>query len=264
MTLSPVVSDLVSLDRRGSRLSWDDYFMSLALLSAKRSKDPQTQVGACIVSEDKKIVGIGYNGFPHLGPISNDDCLPWGREGKSVNSKYPYVCHAEMNAVMNKNQQDIRNCTIYTTLFPCNECAKILIQSGIKEVVFLSDSKASQPSMIASRKMLDAVGVMCRQHVVSGITVPLVGDGFSMHCSYVVMMSTCTVKCGITPSTTETLPTKSKRFPHFHEESSHRGVQRDQHLVRIRDHPLQSQQVQQGCFWPPVSCINSSLFSSQD
>ena len=158
--------------------------MSLALLSAKRSKDPQTQVGACIVSRDKKIVGIGYNGFPHLGPISNDDCLPWGRGGdKGINSKYPFVCHAEMNAVMNKNQQDISGCTIYTTLFPCNECAKILIQSGISQVVYMSDSKAGQPSMVASRKMFAAVGILTREHQVSGIVVPLVCEGFSPHCS---------------------------------------------------------------------------------
>ena len=158
-----------------NRLSWDDYFMSLALLSAKRSKDPQTQLGACIVSPSKKIVGIGYNGFPHLGPVSNDECLPWGRnEGRGgINSKYPFVCHAEMNAVMNKNQQDISGCSVYTTLFPCHECAKILIQSGIKEVVYLSDSKASQPSMMASRKMLDLVGVGMREHTVGRVEVPL-------------------------------------------------------------------------------------------
>jgi dCMP deaminase len=170
-----------------TRLSWDDYFMSLALLSAKRSKDPQTQVGACIVSPDKKIVGIGYNGFPHLGPVSNDDCLPWGKEAgpDSVESKYPFVCHAEMNAVMNKNQQDITGCSIFTTLFPCNECAKILIQSGIKEVVFLSDSKAGQTSMRVSRKMLQATRVVVREHIPtrSPLVVPLSGDNYSNQCS---------------------------------------------------------------------------------
>lgn len=155
------------------RLSWDDYFMCLALLSAQRSKDPQTQVGACIVSRDKKIVGIGYNGFPHLGNVNNDECLPWGREGSGVNTKYPFVCHAEMNAVMNKNQQDVSNCSIYTTLFPCHECAKILIQSGIREVVYLSDSKASQPSMQASRAMLSQVGITLRQHLVDPVEIPL-------------------------------------------------------------------------------------------
>ena len=157
----------------GDRLSWDDYFMSLALLSAKRSKDPQTQVGACIVSPSKKIVGIGYNGFPHLGSVNNDECLPWSRKGTGVNTKYPFVCHAEMNAVMNKNQQDVSNCTVFTTLFPCHECAKILIQSGIKEVVYLSDTKASQPSMQASRAMLTHVGVKLRQHVVEPFEIPL-------------------------------------------------------------------------------------------
>ena len=158
------------------RLSWDDYFMALALLSAKRSKDPHTQVGACIVSSGRKIVGIGYNGFPHMGPVNNDECLPWGRDGgpSNIGSKYPFVCHAEMNAVMNKNQQDIGGCIMYTTLFPCHECAKILIQSGIREVVYLSDSKADQPTMMASRAMLDAVGVVMREHVVDPIRVPLV------------------------------------------------------------------------------------------
>lgn len=152
--------------------------MSLALLSAKRSKDPQTQVGACIVSASKKIVGIGYNGFPHLGPISNDDCLPWGKDPglRVTDTKYPFVCHAEMNAVMNKNQQDISGCSIYTTLFPCNECAKILIQSGIHEVVYLSDSKSAQVSMRASRKMFAAVGIKTRQHVLAcdQLDIPLI------------------------------------------------------------------------------------------
>ena len=151
--------------------------MSLALLSAKRSKDPQTQVGACIVAPDKKIVGIGYNGFPYLGPVNNDECLPWGRDGHGVGSKYPFVCHAEMNAVMNKNQQDISQCVVYTTLFPCHECAKILIQSQISQVVYLSDSKAAQPSMIASRKMLKAVGITLRQHCIDELEIPLTIDG---------------------------------------------------------------------------------------
>jgi len=164
------------------RLSWDDYFMCLALLSAKRSKDPQTQVGACIVTADKKIVGIGYNGFPHLGPVNNDECLPWGREGSGVETKYPFVCHAEMNAVMNKNQQDVNQCSIYTTLFPCHECAKILIQSGIEEVVYLSDSKASQPSMQASRAMLSQVGVVLRQHAVNETQIRLSHDDMCLDC----------------------------------------------------------------------------------
>ena len=159
-----------------TRLAYDDYFMSLALLSAKRSKDPQTQVGACIVSPDRRIVGIGYNGFPALGPVDNDSCLPWSRDGSGVESKYPFVCHAEMNAVMNKNQQDLKGCVVYTTLFPCHECAKILIQSGITQVVYLSDSKASYPSMAASRAMLSQVGVQLRQHSVERIDIPLCFD----------------------------------------------------------------------------------------
>jgi dCMP deaminase len=164
------------MTQQPDRLGWDDYFMCLALLSAKRSKDPQTQVGACIVSPEKKIVGIGYNGFPHLGPVNNDECLPWNRDGSGVETKYPFVCHAEMNAVMNKNQQDLSKCVVFTTLFPCHECAKILIQSGIGEVVYLSDSKASQPSMQASRAMLTRVGIALRQHTVDTVNVPLFFD----------------------------------------------------------------------------------------
>lgn len=158
--------------------------MSLALLSAKRSKDPQTQVGACIVSLDNKIVGIGYNGFPHLGPVNNDECLPWGRNSHGIDSKYPFVCHAEMNAVMNKNQQDISNCIVYTTLFPCHECAKILIQSRVAQVVYLSDSKAIQPSMVASRKMMSAVGIELRHHEVNHMVVPLTIDGIGCSSDY--------------------------------------------------------------------------------
>jgi dCMP deaminase len=155
------------------RLGHDDYFMCLALLSAKRSKDPQTQVGSCIISPDNRIVGIGYNGFPALGPVDNDSCLPWNRDGAGVATKYPFVCHAEMNAVMNKNQQDLKGCTVYTTLFPCSECSKIIIQSGISQVVYLSDSKAEYPSMAASRAMLEHVGVVLRQHTVDRVDIPL-------------------------------------------------------------------------------------------
>ena len=104
---------------------------------------------------------------------NNDECLPWGREGSGISTKYPFVCHAEMNAIMNKNQQDVNGCSIYTTLFPCHECAKILIQSGIKKVVYLSDSKANQPSMQASRAMLTQVGIELRQHVVNEIEIAL-------------------------------------------------------------------------------------------
>ena len=120
---------------RTSTLSWDDYFMSIAFLSAMRSKDPSTQVGACIVNNENKIVGIGYNGFPRG---CDDDKLPWSRIGNtSLDTKYPYVCHAEMNAILNKNEANITGSRMYVALFPCNECAKLIIQSGIKEIIYL-------------------------------------------------------------------------------------------------------------------------------
>ena len=144
-------------------MSWDDYFMSVAFLSSMRSKDPSTQVGACIVSPDKRIVGIGYNGFPRG---CSDDELPWAREAVSeLDTKYPYVCHAEMNAILNKNSADVKGCTIYVGLFPCNECAKMVIQSGIAEVVYLSDKYKNSNSMRASRKMLTMSRVLLRQHI---------------------------------------------------------------------------------------------------
>ncbi|KAG7392201.1 hypothetical protein PHYBOEH_006455 [Phytophthora boehmeriae] len=119
---------LPTVTKRTDYLSWDDYFMSVAFLSAMRSKDPSTQVGACIVNPEKKIVGIGYNGFPNG---CDDDDLPWARESATnspLDTKYPYVCHAEMNAILNKNSTDVKGCTIYVALFPCNECAKLIIQ----------------------------------------------------------------------------------------------------------------------------------------
>ncbi|CAM9187070.1 unnamed protein product [Discosporangium mesarthrocarpum] len=137
--------------------------MSVAFLSAMRSKDPSTQVGACIVNQEKRIVGIGYNGFP-MG--CSDDELPWARTAENeLDTKYPYVCHAEMNAILNKNSADVRGCRIYVALFPCNECAKLIIQSGIEEVVYLSDKYHSTPSMTASRRLFNMSGVKYRQHV---------------------------------------------------------------------------------------------------
>lgn len=153
----------VSVMKRSDALSWDDFFMSMTFLAAMRSKDPSTQVGACIVSPDKRIVGIGYNGFPRG---CSDDVLPWARQADSeLDTKYPYVCHAEMNAILNKNSADVKGCTIYVGLFPCNECAKMIIQSGISEVVFLSDKYASTNSMIASRRLLNMAQVTLRQHI---------------------------------------------------------------------------------------------------
>ena len=146
--------------KRENYLSWDEYFMGIALLSAQRSKDPSTQVGACIVNDDKKIVGVGYNGFP-MG--CNDDELPWEREGAFLETKYPYVCHAELNAILNSISRDLKGCSIYVALFPCNECAKAIIQSGIKEIVYLSDKYKHTDIVIASKRMLNQAGIVMRK-----------------------------------------------------------------------------------------------------
>jgi dCMP deaminase len=143
-------------DKRANYISWDEYFMGIALLSAMRSKDPNTQVGACIVDDSNKIIGIGYNGFP-IG--CSDDELPWCNTSASPNdTKYPYVVHAEVNAILNSSK-NLKNAKIYVTLFPCNECAKVIIQSGIKEVVCLSDKYHDLDQTKASRKMLDLAKV---------------------------------------------------------------------------------------------------------
>lgn len=143
--------------KRMNCIQWDDYFMAVAFLSSMRSKDPSTQVGACIVNQDHRIVGMGYNGFPRG---CSDDELPWDRVASSeLDTKYAYVVHAEVNAILNKNSSDVRNCIIYVALFPCNECAKIIIQSGITEVVYLSDKYSESPSMKASRRMMIMSGV---------------------------------------------------------------------------------------------------------
>jgi len=134
--------------------------MGVALLSAKRSKDPSTQVGACIVNDKNKIVGAGYNGLP-IG--CNDDEFPWSKQGDFLDTKYPFVCHAELNAILNNIGMDLKGCKIYTALFPCNECTKAIIQSGITEVVFLSDKYQSTDSAKASRLMLDMAGVRYRK-----------------------------------------------------------------------------------------------------
>ena len=140
-------------------IDWDEYFMGVALLSAKRSKDPHTQVGACIINEDKRIVGVGYNGMPK-GCHDND--FPWAREGATLEQKYLYVVHAELNAILNSTQS-LKNCTIYTALFPCNECCKAIIQSGIKQIVYLSDKYQNTDSVISSKRMFDAAKVTYRQ-----------------------------------------------------------------------------------------------------
>lgn len=141
--------------KKADYLSWDEYFMGIAYLSAMRSKDPSTQVGACIIDEDKKIIGIGYNGFP-IG--SNDDEMPWNKEGDFLDTKYPYVVHAELNAILN-SIKSLKNCTIYVTHFPCNECAKAIVQSGIKKVIYFSDKHKDKDSTKASRRILENAGL---------------------------------------------------------------------------------------------------------
>lgn len=147
------------MTKRSDYISWDEYFMGVALLSARRSKDPSTQVGACIVNQDNKILSVGYNGMP-IG--CSDDEFPWEREGEPLETKYPYVCHAELNAILNNVGFNLAGCKIYVPLFPCNECSKAIIQSGIREVIYISDKYAATDSVKASKKMMDHAGVKYR------------------------------------------------------------------------------------------------------
>lgn len=151
--------------KREDYLSWDEYFMGVALLSAERSKDPNSQVGACIVDKDNKIVSLGYNGCP-VG-YDDDEDMTWEREGDFLNTKYAYVCHSELNAILN-SKVPVKGCKLYVTLFPCNECAKAIIQAGITEFVYLSDKYDKTPGNIASKKMLDKCGVKYRQYQKKG------------------------------------------------------------------------------------------------
>lgn len=144
------------MPKREDYISWDEYFMGIALLSARRSKDPNTQVGACIVNGRNKIMSVGYNGFPQG---CSDDEFPWERTGDEYNTKYPYVCHAELNAILNSAGASLEGCKIYVALFPCNECAKAIIQCGIKEVIYLSDKYAESVGVRASKRMFDSAGV---------------------------------------------------------------------------------------------------------
>ena len=152
--------------KRTDYISWDEYFMGIALLAARRSKDPSTQVGACIVSQDNIIISTGYNGMPKG---CSDDEFPWDRTGEET--KYPYVVHAELNAILNANGRDLRGSRIYVALFPCNECAKAIIQAGIKEVIYDSDKYAGTPSNVAAKKMFEAAGVKCVQYQRTGRTI---------------------------------------------------------------------------------------------
>lgn len=150
------------MNKRTDYLTWDEYFMNLAKLSAMRSKDPNTQVGACIVSSNNHILSIGYNGTPNG---FSDDIFPWSREGNPLETKYLYVCHAELNAILNYpgERNSLNGAKIYVSLFPCNECAKAIIQSGIKEIIYESDKYANTDGTIASKKMFDECGVTYRQ-----------------------------------------------------------------------------------------------------
>lgn len=157
--------------KRTDYLSWDEYFMGIALLAGLRSKDPGTQVGACIVSQKNKILSIGYNGMP---TGCSDDEMPWDRENENpLQTKYMYVCHAELNAILNNAGASLQGGKLYVSLFPCNDCAKAIIQSGIKEVIYQCDKYADMPPYIASKRMLDMAGVAYRQLPHSGRTVTL-------------------------------------------------------------------------------------------
>ncbi len=148
-------------EKRNDYITWEAYFMGLALLSAQRSKDPKRQVGACIVDQNNKVLSIGYNGAP---TGFSDDLLPWQKEGSFVDTKYAYICHAELNAILNFHG-DLRGSKLYVTYFPCNECAKAIIQAGIQEIVYLED-KNSEETLVA-KKLFDTCGVTYRPYVMS-------------------------------------------------------------------------------------------------
>lgn len=153
------------MDKRQDYITWDEYFMGVAKLSGMRSKDPNTQVGACIVSQDNKILSMGYNGFP-IG--CSDDEFPWSRDGEGLDSKYLYSTHSELNAILNYRGGSLDGAILYVSLFPCNECAKAIIQSGIKEIIYDSDKYADTVSTQASKRMLTAAGVKFRQYQSAG------------------------------------------------------------------------------------------------
>ncbi len=157
--------------KRKDYITWDEYFMGIAMLSAERSKDNNTQVGACIVNDEHKIVSVGYNGMP---TGCDDDDMPWERNGDSpLDTKYPFVCHAELNAVLNSSAASLNGCTLYVTLFPCNECAKAIIQSGIKRVVYYSNKYSGTESVTASALLFKKCGVETVQYSPTGKTIEL-------------------------------------------------------------------------------------------
>lgn len=158
-------------EKRNDYISWDEYFMSVAKLAGMRSKDPNSQVGACIVSSDNKILSMGYNGFP-IG--CSDDEFPWAREGEELEKKYLYVVHSELNAILNYRGGSLEGAKLYVTLFPCNECAKAIIQSGIRTVVYDNDKYSDQPAVIASKRMMDAAGVRYYRYQRTGRKIEII------------------------------------------------------------------------------------------
>ncbi len=159
--------------KRDDFITWDEYFMGVAQFSALRSKDPSTQVGACIVSEDNKILSMGYNGFPRG---CADDDFPWGKdksEEDPYHSKYLYVTHSELNAILNYRGGSLDGSKLYVTLFPCNECAKAIIQAGIKTIVYADDKYADTPIVRASNRMLNAAGVRYYAYQPTGRSVKI-------------------------------------------------------------------------------------------
>lgn len=156
--------------KRQDYINWDEYFMGVAKLASLRSKDPNSQVGACIVNPDNKILSMGYNGFP-MG--CSDDEFPWAREGDTLNTKYAYVTHSELNAILNYRGGSLEGCKIFVTLFPCNECAKAIIQAGIKTVIYASNKYDGTPSVEASKRLMAAAGVEVKQYEPTGRKIEL-------------------------------------------------------------------------------------------
>ncbi len=150
------------MSKRTDYLSWDEYFMAVSKLAGMRSKDPNTQVGSCIVSADNKILSMGYNGLPWG---CSDDDFPWERDGDEYDTKYPYVTHSELNAILNYRGGSLEGAKIYVSLFPCNECSKAIIQSGIKTIIYSCDKYADSTAVRASKRMLDAAGVAYRLYI---------------------------------------------------------------------------------------------------
>ncbi|MBD5545368.1 MAG: dCMP deaminase family protein [Lachnospiraceae bacterium] len=157
-------------DKREDYISWDEYFMGVSVLSGMRSKDPNTQVGACIVGADNRILSMGYNGFPNG---CSDELFPWAREGDPLNTKYSFVTHSELNAILNYKGGSLEGSKLYVSLFPCNECAKAIIQAGIKTVVYACDKYKESDSVIASKRMFDAAGVAYYQYEHTGKKITL-------------------------------------------------------------------------------------------